>query len=128
MTMPPEKSMPRCRPGWKNKMMEAVDSTAETISPMNRPFMNWMRVPSGTRRKCGRRRKLNMAGQTGKRRGRVAIYQRETSRRVSIQAVNRLVAMPTVIVTANPRTGPEPKMNSMTCARNAVAFESKIVR
>ena len=38
-----------------------------------------------------------------------------------------MVAMPTVIVTANPRTGPEPNTNSMTCARNAVALKSKIV-
>ena len=54
-------------------------------------------------------------------------YHRDTSRRVSIQAVNIDVAMPTVIVTANPRTGPEPKTNSMTCARNAATLESKIV-
>ena len=65
--------------------------------------------------------------QTGSSFGRVAIYQRETSSRVSIQAVNSEVAMPTVIVTAKPRTGPEPKTNSMTCARKAVALLSKIV-
>ena len=37
------------------------------------------------------------------------------------------VAPPTVIVTANPRTGPEPNTNSMTWARNAATLESKIV-
>jgi len=41
--------------------------------------------------------------------------------------VNIDVAMPTVIVTANPRTGPEPNTNSMTWARNAATLESKIV-
>ena len=35
--------------------------------------------------------------------------------------------MPTVIVTAKPRTGPLPNANSITCARNAVALESKMV-
>src|ERR1700728_4753057 len=35
-------------------MTEAVDRIADTISPMKRPRMNWMRVPSGTMRKRGR--------------------------------------------------------------------------
>ena len=42
-------------------------------------------------------------------------------------AVNSVVTMPTVMVTAKPRTGPEPKTNSITCARNAVALLSMIV-
>ena len=59
--------------------------------------------------------------------GRVAAYQRTISRRASIVAVNSVVTMPTVMVTAKPRTGPLPKMNSITCARNAVALLSMMV-
>src|SRR5579859_2368079 len=66
-------------------------------------------------------------GYTGKSCGRRETYQRDTSRRVSIQAVKSDVAMPTVMVTAKPFTGPEPKTNSITWARKAVALESKIV-
>ena len=42
-------------------------------------------------------------------------------------AVNRVVTMPTVIVTAKPRTGPVPNTNSITCARRAVALLSMMV-
>src|SRR5271163_4234157 len=41
--------------------------------------------------------------------------------------VNRLVTMPTVMVTAKPRTGPVPNTNSMTWARKAVALLSMMV-
>ena len=65
-----------------------------------------------------------MRDQTGRSLGRVATYQRATISRVSIQAVNIVVAMPIVIVTANPRTGPEPNANNMTCDRKFAALES----
>src|SRR5689334_18359452 len=54
ITTPPAKSMPRCRPGWKNSTTEAVERIAETIRPMNRPRMKRKRVLSGTRRSMGR--------------------------------------------------------------------------
>src|ERR1700722_661139 len=92
---------------------------------MKRGRMNWMRVLSGTRRKRGL---VNIQGpQTGSSFGRVATYQRETRSRVSIQAVNNDVAIPTVMVTEKPRTRPEPNTNSITCARKAVALLSNIV-
>ena len=59
--------------------------------------------------------------------GRLATYQRETSRRVSIQLVNIVVTIPIVIVSAKPRTGPVPNTNSITWARKAVMLLSKIV-
>src|SRR4051812_44423571 len=55
MTMPPRKSMPRCRPGWKNRMMDAIDSTADVARPANRPRMNLISVWSGTSRNSGRK-------------------------------------------------------------------------
>src|SRR5580704_651225 len=93
---------------------------------MKRPRMKWMRVLSGTRRKRGLTN-IGRDPQTGSSFGRVATYQRETRSRVSIQAVNSDVAIPTVIVTAKPRTGPEPNTNSITWARKAVALLSKMV-
>ena len=54
-------------------------------------------------------------------------YQRDHQQPGETMAVNSDVAMPTVIVTAKPRTGPEPKTNSMTWARKAVALLSMMV-
>ena len=59
--------------------------------------------------------------------GRLAAYQRTMNSRTSMVAVNIEVAMPSVIVTAKPRTGPAPKKNSMTWARKAVALLSMMV-
>ncbi len=42
-------------------------------------------------------------------------------------AVNRVVTMPTQMVTAKPRTGGEPKMNSVTCASSVVTLLSMMV-
>jgi hypothetical protein len=41
--------------------------------------------------------------------------------------VNIEMAMPRPIVTANPRTGPDPNMNRSAVAMRAVRFESTIV-
>ena len=86
--------------------------------------MNLMLVSSGTMRNSGRRNMADLHRQqdrTG------ADIPRTISSRATRVAVNRVVTMPTVIVTAKPRTGPEPNTNSITCARNAVALLSMIV-
>jgi len=58
---------------------------------------------------------MNMSRpQTGSSLGRTAIYHWDTSNRVSIQAVNIEVAMPIVMVTAKPLTGPDPNANNIT--------------
>src|ERR1700676_770547 len=106
-------------------MTEAVERNADTNRPATRPFMNLMFVLSGARRILGF---MNMARpQTGSSLGRTAMYHWDTSSRVSIQAVNIDVAIPIVMVTANPLTGPDPNANSITCDRNVAALESKIV-
>ena len=109
-------------------MTDAVDRTAETIRPMNRPRMNWMRVLSGTRRKRGLMN-IGRDPQTGSSFGRVAIYQRETSSRVSIQAVNSEVAMPTVMVTAKPlhRPGTEHEQHHVRQKGGGIAVEDRAV-
>ena len=61
------------------------------------------------------------------RRGRRAVYQRTIIMRASTVAVNSVVTMPTVMVTAKPRTGPEPNTKSITWARKAVALLSIMV-
>jgi hypothetical protein len=48
-------------------------------------------------------------------------------RRVTVTAVNIEASTPTVRVTANPRTGPEPSQNSTNTAISVVTLESMIV-
>src|SRR3546814_5271299 len=47
--------------------------------------------------------------------------------RTTVMAVNIEVAMPTEMVTAKPRTGPEPSANSTAMAIRVVRFESRMV-
>ncbi len=54
-------------------------------------------------------------------------YQRFTKPRENTTAENMLVKMPMQCTTANPRTGPEPKMSSARPAIKVVTLESRIV-
>ena len=99
-----------------------MDSTAETISPAKRPFMKRIFVPSGTKRNIGFIRTLWVFLRRAATAGRREMYQREVISRTSTVAVNRVVMMPTQMVTAKPRTGGEPKMNSVTCASSVVTL------
>ena len=59
--------------------------------------------------------------------GRRDTYQREVMSRTSTVAVNMVVTMPAQMVTAKPRTGGEPKMNSVTWASSVVTLLSMMV-
>ena len=100
--------------------IEASESSAETAMPTKRPRMNWMVVPSGT----------SFIPNSGSMRSTLSLRRRTMAimiTRTIETAVNIEIAMPRPMVTAKPRTGPEPNMNSSTVAISAVRFESTIV-
>ena len=99
---------------------KASDNTIETPIPRKRARMK--RKPgecfhkpsasSGSMRNCLGRRQ----------RSQVAMIALTTD-----TAVNREIAMPSPMVTAKPRTGPEPNQNSRAVAISAVTLESTMV-
>ena len=103
-----------------NRPIEASDRKADTARPTKRPRMNWIAVPSGISlmpnngsiRSTFRRRRRTIA---------VMIT------RTIDTAVNIEMAMPSPMVTAKPRTAPEPNRNSSAVAIRAVMLESTMV-
>src|SRR5215470_13979229 len=103
-----------------NSVTEATDSSIDTAMPRKRARMKRMFESTGSRfsRSSG-----SIANRFGRRwRTHTAI----TARTIAT-AVNMEVTMPRPMVTAKPRTGPDPNQNRSSVAINVVTFESTIV-
>src|SRR3982750_2414908 len=96
---------------------EAIDNTDDSANVQRRMPMNGILVPAGTK----------VTGARGSSFGRFQRSQLATRRRVKVNAVNTVVAMPMAKVTAKPLTGPVPSQNSTAVAISAVTLESMIV-
>src|SRR5262249_47967287 len=100
--------------------MDASDSTMESPIPKKRarmyrklgvPLLNFSGVRGPTTNCFGGRQSSHNV---------IAALTTDT-------AVNIEIAIPIAMVTAKPRTGPEPNQNNSAVAIKAVAFESTIV-
>jgi len=101
-----------------NKPTEARDSRIERPIPKKRALMNDMDVPFGARRMSG-----SILRVFKPRRRTISVM----STRTTATAVNIEIAIPRNMATANPRTGPEPNMNSSVVAISDVMFASIMV-
>src|SRR5687768_6402683 len=100
--------------------MEASDNTTDSPIPMNRARMNSNRGVRSSQLDGSNVPTANCFGLRQATQIDMTAFTTET-------AVNMEIAIPSAIVTAKPRTGPEPTMNSNVVAISAVTFESTIV-
>ena len=104
-----------------NSTSEEIDSTADTAMPTNRPRMKRNVVWSGISRRPN-------SGRMASGRGRLPPPTHSAMIMCTTEtAVNMEMTMPSPIVTAKPRTGPDPRANSMVVAISVVTLESTIV-